>query len=76
MTAAKEAQHGWQGKSAYNRAQILYRMAEMAEGKRQEFNEILIDTLGYSKANADKAVNAAVDAFVTTQDSPTSTNRW
>ena len=32
VTAAQSAQAGWQNKSAYNRSQILYRMAEMTEG--------------------------------------------
>lgn len=64
VTAAQSAQHGWAGKSAYNRSQILYRMAEMAEGKRGEFTEILIETLGYSKMKAEKSVDEAVDAFV------------
>lgn len=64
VTAAKEAQHGWSSRSAYNRTQILYRMAEMTEGKREEFIEVLTNTLGYTKVLADKAVNEAVDAFV------------
>jgi acyl-CoA reductase-like NAD-dependent aldehyde dehydrogenase len=64
VTAAKEAQHGWAARSAYNRTQILYRMAEMTEGKREEFIEVLTNTLGYTKVLADKAVNEAVDAFV------------
>lgn len=64
VTAAQGAVNSWAGKSAYNRSQILYRMAEMTEGKRQEFTDVLIETLGYSKAQAGKAVDAAVDAFV------------
>ncbi len=64
VTAAKEAQHGWATRSAYNRTQILYRMAEMTESKREEFIEVLTNTLGYTKVLANKAVNEAVDAFV------------
>lgn len=64
VTAAQGAQHGWASKTAYNRAQILYRMAEMTEGKREEFVEVLISTLGYTKIQANKAVSEAVDAFV------------
>src|ERR1700751_1205952 len=63
VTAAKEAQHGWASRSAYNRTQILYRMAEMAEGKREEFIEVLTNTVGYTAVNANKAVTEAVDAF-------------
>ena len=64
VTAAQSAQHGWQEKSAYNRTQILYRMAEMAEGKREEIVEVLTKTLDYSKMNANKAVDKAIDGFV------------
>lgn len=64
VTAAHAALGGWSAKSAYNRSQILYRMAEMTEGKRQEFTEILSITLGYNKVAANKAVDEAIDAFV------------
>lgn len=64
ITAAQGAQSGWQHRSAYNRGQILYRMAEMTEGKRQEFNEILTTTMGYTTTKANAAVDEAVDAFV------------
>lgn len=64
ITAAQGALGSWSGKSAYNRSQILYRMAEMSEGKRHEFAEILMETLGYNKIKADKAVDEAIDAFV------------
>lgn len=64
VTAAKEAQAAWAGKSAYNRGQVLYRMAEMTESKREEFVEVLTTTLGYTSAQANAAVNEAVDAFV------------
>jgi aldehyde dehydrogenase (NAD+) len=64
VTAAHSALHGWSAKSAYNRGQILYRMAEMTESKRQEFTEILSLTLGYTKIAANKSVDEAIDAFV------------
>jgi acyl-CoA reductase-like NAD-dependent aldehyde dehydrogenase len=64
VAAARAAQEGWEKKTAYNRSQILYRMAEMAEGKRAEFVEILEETLGYSREQADAAVDSAIDAFV------------
>jgi acyl-CoA reductase-like NAD-dependent aldehyde dehydrogenase len=64
VTAAQGAQASWASRSAYNRAQILYRMAEMLEGKRDECQEIFIETLGMTKAAAEKAIDAGVDAFV------------
>jgi len=39
VVAARNAQDGWARRDAYNRGQILYRMAEMLEGKRGEFVE-------------------------------------
>jgi acyl-CoA reductase-like NAD-dependent aldehyde dehydrogenase len=64
VTTAQGALGTWSHKSAYNRSQILYRMAEMMEGKRQEFSEILRETLGYTPAACSKAVDEAIDAFV------------
>src|ERR1043165_837570 len=40
VVAAHGALSGWSHKSAYNRSQILYRMAEMMEARRQEFLEV------------------------------------
>src|SRR3954462_9122259 len=37
VTAARKAQSKWAGATAYNRGQILYRAAEMLEGRRKEF---------------------------------------
>lgn len=64
VTAAQSAQHGWQTKSAYNRGQILYRMAEMVEAKRTEFVETLTTTLGYNQSVANKSVDGAIDSLV------------
>ncbi len=41
VVAARGAQCGWSRRPAYNRGQILYRMAEMLEGKRTEFTEVI-----------------------------------
>lgn len=64
VTAAQSAQAGWQSRSAYNRSQILYRMAEMMESKREEFVEVLTETLGHTKTNANSSVDKAVEALV------------
>lgn len=64
VTAAIAAQGSWQSRTAFNRSQILYRMAEMAEAKREEFVEALTETLGLTKLAAEKSVDGAVDAFV------------
>jgi acyl-CoA reductase-like NAD-dependent aldehyde dehydrogenase len=64
VTAAKEAQPGWEKKTAYNRSQILYRMAEMMEGKRAEFIEVLTSVAGYTDERAHEAVDEGIDGFV------------
>jgi acyl-CoA reductase-like NAD-dependent aldehyde dehydrogenase len=64
VEAARKAQPGWQARAAFNRAQILYRMAEMLEGKRPEFEQVFKDTLGWAKAKSEKAIDEAIDAFV------------
>lgn len=63
VVAARKAFEGWSGKSAFNRSQILYRIAEMLEGRKAQFVEELI-LQGVSKANADKEVRQAIDACV------------
>lgn len=41
VRAARSAFDGWSGKTAYNRGQILYRIAEMLDNRRAEFGELL-----------------------------------
>lgn len=64
VTAAQSALPDWEKRSAYNRGQILYRMAEMAESKRGEFTETLKTVSGLSEDEANRQVDDAVDAFV------------
>lgn len=64
ISAAQGALGAWSSQSAYNRSLIIYRMAEMMEGKHHEFTEILMETLGYSKTSAYKTVDKAIDSFV------------
>ncbi len=63
VTAARKALSGWRDATAYLRAQIMYRMAEMMEGKRDEFAASLC-TGGATPANAQKEVTAAIDRLV------------
>jgi acyl-CoA reductase-like NAD-dependent aldehyde dehydrogenase len=64
VDAAKEALSGWSGKSAYNRGQILYRMAEMASSRELEIIETLVEAGGYSESEAKAEAERAMDAFV------------
>jgi acyl-CoA reductase-like NAD-dependent aldehyde dehydrogenase len=61
---ARAAQPGWAGKSAYLKGQILYRMAEMLEGRAESFEKLLRETRGVTPAAARKEVRAAIDRLV------------
>jgi len=64
VVTAREAHDGWSSRSAFNRGQILYRMGEMLESRRQAFVDALIDTAGYSDHEAGAEVDAAIDRLV------------
>jgi acyl-CoA reductase-like NAD-dependent aldehyde dehydrogenase len=64
VVAARKAVPGWSGATAYNRGQVLYRVAEMLEGRREQFAREVADAEGLSKARAAAAVDAAVDRWV------------
>ena len=64
VEAARKAQGSWAGRDAYNRGQILYRMAEMMEGKRSEFVDALAATVEGGKRRAGREVAAAIDRVV------------
>ena len=64
VEAAKSAQAGWAGRTAYNRSQIFYRMAEMMEGKRLELVTALGEVMGLSEEKAQAEVDKAIDALI------------
>ena len=52
VVAARNAFGGWSGKTAYNRSQILYRMAEMMEGRYAQFiEEMVLEGSGKKRSN-------------------------
>ena len=61
VVAARSAQPGWAGLTAYNRGQILYRVAELMEGRRAQFVDELVDG---GAADAERGVDAAIDRWV------------
>ncbi|MBT2231069.1 aldehyde dehydrogenase [Nonomuraea sp. NEAU-A123] len=63
VVAARKAFPGWSGATAYNRGQILYRVAELLEGRRDQFVADLRAT-GLSKAAATAEVDATIDRWV------------
>ena len=52
VVASRNAFNDWSSRSAFNRSQIIYRIAEMLEGRKAQFIEE-ISSLGISKKNAD-----------------------
>lgn len=63
VVAARDAFHGWKKRTAYNRGQILYRIAEMLEGRKAQFVEELM-VLGSSEKEAREEVNTAIDRLI------------
>ncbi|MGW7207135.1 aldehyde dehydrogenase family protein [Streptomyces sp. NPDC054837] len=64
VVAARKAFGGWSGATAYNRGQILYRVAEMLEGRREQFVREVADAEGLSKSKAAAVVDATIDRWV------------
>ncbi|MGW7007631.1 aldehyde dehydrogenase family protein [Streptomyces sp. NPDC054933] len=64
VVAARKAFGGWSGATAYNRGQILYRIAEMLEGRREQFVREVAEAEGLSKSKAAAVVDAAIDRWV------------
>ncbi|WP_221347748.1 aldehyde dehydrogenase family protein [Streptomyces beigongshangae] len=64
VVAARKAFGGWSGATAYNRGQVLYRVAEMLEGRTHQFAREVADAEGLSKAKAAEQVEAAIDRWV------------
>jgi acyl-CoA reductase-like NAD-dependent aldehyde dehydrogenase len=64
VRAARAAVSPWSGATAYNRGQILYRIAEMLEGRRAQFVEEIRDGEGVSKSAAAAQVDASIDRWV------------
>jgi acyl-CoA reductase-like NAD-dependent aldehyde dehydrogenase len=61
VRAARAAQPGWAAKTAFNRGQILYRVAELMEGRRSQFESELKDA---GAKDPGKGVSAAIDRWV------------
>ncbi|MEV4679546.1 aldehyde dehydrogenase family protein [Streptomyces kurssanovii] len=64
VVAARKAFGGWSGATAYNRGQILYRIAEMLEGRKDQFVREVAQSEGLSKSKAADVVDAAIDRWV------------
>ncbi|HNF29001.1 MAG TPA: aldehyde dehydrogenase family protein [Chitinophagaceae bacterium] len=63
VIAARNAFGGWSSRAAFNRGQILYRIAEMLEGRKEQFiNEL--KQQGSSHNQAESEVNTAIDRLI------------
>jgi acyl-CoA reductase-like NAD-dependent aldehyde dehydrogenase len=64
VKAARSAFGGWSARTAYNRGQVVYRIAEVLEGRRDQFEAELRSSEGLTPASARSYVDAAVDRLV------------
>jgi acyl-CoA reductase-like NAD-dependent aldehyde dehydrogenase len=64
VVAARAAVAGWAGTTGYNRGQVLYRIAELLEGRRAQFVDELVAAESVSAAVAGRQVDTAIDAWV------------
>lgn len=63
VVAARSAQPGWAERSAYNRSQILYRIGEILEGRRDQFVSEL-QSQGLTAEAANQETNLAIDRWI------------
>jgi acyl-CoA reductase-like NAD-dependent aldehyde dehydrogenase len=64
VVAARKAFAGWSGATAYNRGQVLYRVAEMLEGRRAQFVDEVGAAEGVPAGRAESLVDTAIDRWV------------
>jgi acyl-CoA reductase-like NAD-dependent aldehyde dehydrogenase len=64
LTAARRAFPGWSGRTAYNRGQVVYRIAEVMEDRRPQFVEALRQGEGGTAAAARKLLDESIDRLV------------
>jgi acyl-CoA reductase-like NAD-dependent aldehyde dehydrogenase len=64
VLAARKAFPAWTGATAYNRGQVLYRVAELMDGRREQFVTEVHSAEGGTAAAARRQVDAAIDRWV------------
>ena len=64
VQAARKAFDGWSAKTAYNRAQVVYRIAELLEGRRLQFVDEVQRGEGLTKRQSEKVVDLSIDRLV------------
>jgi acyl-CoA reductase-like NAD-dependent aldehyde dehydrogenase len=64
VRAARKALPGWSSRTAFNRGQVLYRIAELLEGRREQFIAEVMAAEGLGRQHAARLTNAAIDRWV------------
>jgi acyl-CoA reductase-like NAD-dependent aldehyde dehydrogenase len=64
VVAARAAVSGWAGATAYNRGQVLYRIAGLLEGRRAQFVDELRSGAGLTEPQANREVDTTIDVWV------------
>ncbi len=64
VSAARAALPGWSGATAYNRGQVLYRVAEMLQARREGFVDDVVAAEGIGRKRAGAVVDTAIDRWV------------
>ena len=64
VQAARKAFGGWSGRTAYNRGQVVYRVAEVLEGRRAQFVDEVQRSEGLGKRAAENVLDLSVDRLV------------
>ena len=64
MVASRKAGPGWFGATAYNRGQVLYRVAELLQGRAAQFAGEIVKAQGLSQREAARTVAEAIDRWV------------
>lgn len=64
VIAARTGYRAWSQATAYNRGQVVYRIAEMIEGRRAQFITDVMQAEGLSRTDATESVNIAIDRLV------------
>jgi acyl-CoA reductase-like NAD-dependent aldehyde dehydrogenase len=64
VVAARKAFSGWHARTAYNRGQVLYRIAEVMEGRHQQFSLEVSQSEGLSISKARAVVDESIDRWV------------
>jgi acyl-CoA reductase-like NAD-dependent aldehyde dehydrogenase len=64
VVAARKAFDGWAARTPYNRAQVVYRIAEMVEDRRPQFLDALSSSEGLSARQASATLDTAIDRLV------------